>query len=428
MRHGDPGAVCVHSVSRGGDAVRRRRAVLPGIGQAGVAQALLRLPRGAEAEGRSAPRHGGADRGLRRGDERRTARPSDRRRSGRADAARGRGAGARASRRHPRLDRSGCARARRRSSGGRSGRALGVPADRTAPASRRPERQSHRRLPRRQARSAGFAGAAAGRARDSAAASVSRSDRAAADGGAMGERRRVRRGGGRAARQSAPRRTLGPPLDGRLALFGMVRPREPTPQQPETHLALAGLDRGVDQRGQGLRPHAARDAGGRRTGAGQARGGGGHWIPRAELLPVQPDHVAGRHDRAHRQGLPRPDHELRQVPRPQVRSGQPARLLPFPGHFRAAPGPPRSGAGRNGFREGRTAAGLRRSPRRGDPAAPARQSGRPRSGHRHRTGGARTVRGLRHRADAGRSAGRGLGAGGSGPRPARPAGGGATGA
>ena len=45
----------------------------------------------------------------------------------------------------------------------------------------------------------------------------------------------------------------------------------------------------------------------------------GDRLPRAELLPVQPPSMDGGDRRARQQGIPRPDDELREVPRPQVR-------------------------------------------------------------------------------------------------------------
>ncbi len=73
-------------------------------------------------------------------------------------------------------------------------------------------------------------------------------------------------------------------------------------------------------------------------------------LPRPALLQVQPQHLARGDGRAHRQGVPRPDAQLRQVPRPQVRPDLAGRLLSLPGLLRAVPGPDRRGPRRGRLR------------------------------------------------------------------------------
>ena len=55
-----------------------------------------------------------------------------------------------------------------------------------------------------------------------------------------------------------------------------------------------------------------------------------------QLVQVQSQHVARKHGRAHGQGVSRRDDQLLPLPRPQVRSDQPGRVLPVPGDLRAA--------------------------------------------------------------------------------------------
>ena len=98
-------------------------------------------------------------------------------------------------------------------------------------------------------------------------------------------------------------------------------------------------------------------------------------LPGPAVLHVQPQHLAGGDGRAHLQGVPRPDDELRQVPRSQVRPDFAAGLLPLPRLLRAVPGAHRRGARRDRLREGRHPARLRLQPRRADvPLRPRRRA------------------------------------------------------
>ena len=113
----------------------------------------------------------------------------------------------------------------------------------------------------------------------------------------------------------------GTALDGRLALQRLVRPprRAGRAQQLRPDLALARLDRPLAQRGQGLRPDDPRDAGRRRDRADRRGQPRGHRLPRPQLVPVELQPLDEGQRRAHRQGVPRPDVQLRPLPRPQVR-------------------------------------------------------------------------------------------------------------
>ena len=64
-----------------------------------------------------------------------------------------------------------------------------------------------------------------------------------------------------------------------------------------------------------------------------------HRLPRPQLGHLQPQRLARQHRRAHGQGVPRRDDQLRPLPRPQVRPDLPGRLLPLPRLLRAVPHP-----------------------------------------------------------------------------------------
>ena len=102
-----------------------------------------------------------------------------------------------------------------------------------------------------------------------------------------------------------------------------------------------------------------------------------HRLPGPAVLQLQPHHLAGRNGRAHGQGVPRPDDQLRQVPRPQVRPDRAGGLLPLPRLLRAVPGAHRHGAGRGRLREGRPPAGVRLQPRRADVSPSPRRRPQP---------------------------------------------------
>ena len=72
------------------------------------------------------------------------------------------------------------------------------------------------------------------------------------------------------------------------------------------------------------------------TRAGGSRHPARDRLSRAQLLPLQSHHLAGRDDRAHQPRLPRRDDAVREVPRPQVRSHLAGRLLPHARDLRAA--------------------------------------------------------------------------------------------
>src|SRR4051812_6248219 len=110
-----------------------------------------------------------------------------------------------------------------------------------------------RSVPDGHLREAWAAAEPAGRQADAPAPGVPGPGRIAANAGGAARlpRRhvaeRLREGGGPAARQPGLWRTLGPALDGRLALFRLVRPAGgagPVEQRP-ANLALARLDRAV---------------------------------------------------------------------------------------------------------------------------------------------------------------------------------------
>ena len=233
------GLTASRSAARRGDRHRLRQ--IPARHQTAAAESLLLLPRRAEAAGRPAARHG-----RRHGSRRRLGtsdhpwrfvkepahRPRHRLRQGAADAARTRRRGAFGGPNQglERLDRRLRAGANGRTTGCRPAFALGLSAHQAAGCAHaaherarlgpQPHRRLRRRRPppsRRHAQSRGFAIAVA-------PAPVARPDRPAA------HRRRTRRlrtrhgprlvrtRGRPTARRSAARRTLGPSLDGRLAL------------------------------------------------------------------------------------------------------------------------------------------------------------------------------------------------------------------
>ena len=83
-----------------------------------------------------------------------------------------------------------------------------------------------------------------------------------------------------------------------------------------------------------------------------------HRLPGAQLVQVQSQRLAGRHRRAHRQGVSGHHAQLRQMPRSQVRPDRPDRLLRLPGFLRALHGSHRPGAGPARYHQGRAGAGL----------------------------------------------------------------------
>ena len=92
------------------------------------------------------------------------------------------------------------------------------------------------------------------------------------------------------------------------------------PRQPAAHLALARLDRRVAQRRQAATTDDRRDARRRRACPDRSRrrsgppaSWSGNWYRFNRNTWLEDD------GRAHRQGVPRPDPELRPLPRPQVR-------------------------------------------------------------------------------------------------------------
>ena len=97
--------------------------------------------------------------------------------------------------------------------------------------------------------------------------------------------------------------------------------------------------------------------------ADEARAGGSrqsarHRLSCAQLLPLQPHHLARRHRRAHQPRVPRRDDAVREVPRPQIRSHRAGRLLPDARHLRADHVRLDPVAGRDRLRKERPAARL----------------------------------------------------------------------
>ena len=197
------------------------------------------------------------------------------------------------------------------------------------------------------------------------------------DGGRERRREEFLRGCRRQTpRQPPVRRALGPALDGRLAVQRLGRLRQ-------RRSARASRTSGGGATGSSSRSTPtsrttgwSRDAGGRRAGARRPASPAGHRLPGAQLVQVQPQQVAGRRGRAHRQGVPRGDVQLLPLPRPHVRPARAARVLPVPGHLRAARRPHRPRSRRGQHRQRRPGPRVRRQGRRPDvPVHPRQRQG-----------------------------------------------------
>ena len=121
------------------------------------------------------------------------------------------------------------------------------------------------------------------------------------------------------------RRALGPALDGRLAYsdwdgYNGTAPASRTSGDGGT----GSSSRSTPTRATtGWSSRCSPATSSRRT----TRDAAGDRLPRPQLVQVQPQQLARQHGRAHGQGVPRRDDQLRPVPRPQVRSDQPRKNI-----------------------------------------------------------------------------------------------------